>query len=135
VIYSTKNRYGKLYNIELRLGHNGFDLDNPRINDGTAPAPQDPRKVRWQEDLRKVLALAEPIKQTDVTNAVDGNIQRGYLLIKQLIREGKIIKDGRGEDAVYKLTDAGKASLAETGEDAEGAGEDAGNAPAEENVG
>jgi len=124
IIYSTKNRYGKLYNIELRLGHNGFDFENPRINDGTAPAPQDPRKVRWQEDLRKVLGLAEPIKQVDVTNAVDGNIQRGYLLIKQLIREGKLIKDGRGEEAVYKLTDAGKASLAEAVEDGEGEGVD-----------
>lgn len=112
VIYSTKNRYGKLYNVELRLGHNGFDLDNPtRINDGTAPAPQDPRKVRWQEDLKKILTLAEPIKQVDVTNAVDGNVQRGYLLIKQLIREGKLMKDGRGEEAVYKLTDSGRASL------------------------
>lgn len=112
VIYSTKNRYGKLYNVELRLGHNGFDLDNPtRINDGTAPAPVDPRKVRWQEDLNKILSLAEPIKQVDVTNAVDGNVQRGYLLIKQLIRENKLMKDGRGEEAVYKLTDTGKASL------------------------
>ena len=112
VIYSTKNRYGKLYNVELRLGHNGFDLDNAiRVNDGSAPAPIDPRKVRWQEDLKKILSLSEPITQSDVTNAMDGNNQRGYLLIKQLIREGKMMKDGRGEEAVYRLTDAGKKSL------------------------
>lgn len=131
VIYSTKNRYGKLYNVELRLGHNGFDLDNAiRVNDGTAPNPIDPRKVRWQEDLKKVLSLTEPMTQTDVTNAVDGNVQRGYLIIRQLIREGKVMKEGRGEEAVYKLTEAGKTSLAQaleqtaTADNAEG--EDAG---------
>jgi DNA-binding PadR family transcriptional regulator len=51
-----------------------------------------------------------------VTNAVDGNVQRGYLIIRQLIREGKVMKEGRGEEAVYKLTDAGKASLAQLNE-------------------
>jgi len=127
VIYSTKNRYGKLYNVELRLGHNGFDLDNAiRVNDGTAPAQIDPRKVRWQEDLKKVLSLAEPLTQTDVTNAVDGNVQRGYLIIRQLIREGKVMKEGRGEEAVYKLTDAGKASLAQANEENSGGGEEDG---------
>ena len=73
--------------------------------------------MRWQEDLNKILALAEPIKQVDVTNAVDGNVQRGYLLIKQLIRENKLVKDGRGEEAVYKLTDTGKAGLAKMNEE------------------
>jgi len=137
VIYSTKNRYGKLYNVELRLGHNGFDLDNAiRVNDGTAPAPIDPRKVRWQEDLQKILSLAEPISQSDVTNAMDGNNQRGYLLIKQLIREGKMIKDGRGDEAVYRITDAGRQALAnkdkEAGQDHE---DEAGDNDGENNGG
>jgi len=110
-IYSTKNRYGKLYNVELRLTQSGFDFDNPRINEGTAPTQLDPRKVRWIEDLNKILQLADPMTQTDVTNAVDGNVQRGYLIIRQLIREGKVMKDGRGEEAVYRLTEAGKVAL------------------------
>lgn len=110
-IYSTKNRYGKLYNVELRLTQSGFDFDNPRINEGTAPTQLDPRKVRWVEDLNKILQLADPMTQTDVTNAVDGNVQRGYLIIRQLIREGKVMKDGRGEEAVYRLTEAGKVAL------------------------
>jgi predicted transcriptional regulator len=62
--------------------------------------------------LQKILSLAEPISQSDVTNAMDGNNQRGYLLIKQLIREGKMIKDGRGDEAVYRITDAGRQALA-----------------------
>jgi len=100
------------------------------VNDGTAPNPIDPRKVRWQEDLKKVLSLTEPMTQTDVTNAVDGNVQRGYLIIRQLIREGKVMKEGRGEEAVYKLTEAGKTSLAQALEQTDTAdnaeGEDAG---------
>ena len=67
--------------------------------------------MRWIEDLNKILQLADPMTQTDVTNAVDGNVQRGYLIIRQLIREGKVMKDGRGEEAVYRLTEAGKVAL------------------------
>jgi predicted transcriptional regulator len=67
------------------------------------------------------------LTQTDVTNAVDGNVQRGYLIIRQLIREGKVMKEGRGEEAVYKLTDAGKASLAQANEEGAGEGEEGGD--------
>ena len=109
VIYFEKNRFGPLNELECIIGRTGYDFDAQVVRDEETKAPS--KKDRKKEDYDKI--IEEVTNQNDkggasmfgISAALDGNYNKAYSRVRDLIAMGKLDKHGRGQHAAYYLVD------------------------------
>ena len=109
VIYFEKNRFGPLNELECIIGRTGYDFDAQVVRDEETKAPS--KKDRKKEDYDNI--IEEVTNQNDkggasmfgISAALDGNYNKAYSRVRDLIAMGKLDKHGRGQHAAYYLVD------------------------------
>ena len=99
----SKNRFGALNDVTLFLGAKGYDFGNPvKIEESESKAPS--KKNRKKDEENKIMAIKEPPHLTAqvVMEALDVDYQRAYNRLRDLVLNGKLIKFGKGQNAIYK---------------------------------
>ena len=99
----SKNRFGALNDVTLFLGAKGSDFGNPvKIEESESKAPS--KKNRKKDEENKIMAIKEPphITAQVVMKALDVDYQRAYNRLRDLVLNGKLIKFGKGQNAIYK---------------------------------
>lgn len=95
----TKNRFGPTSETQLMLTGTGYDwsFTAPVINNDTA-APKSHRK----NDEMKQLMKHGRLTLKEAQNILKSNKQRASYILRELTLDGKFLKTGRGEQAIYK---------------------------------
>lgn len=107
VIYFEKNRFGPLNELECIIGRTGYDFDAQVVREEEeTKAPS--KKDRKKEDYEKIIEEIASHKGTGasmfgMSAALDGNYNKAYSRVRDLIAMGKVEKYGRGEKASYYL--------------------------------
>lgn len=102
IISSTKNRYGCTVNVIVDFGINGFNFSTCKSVNKVETAPS--KVDKYKEQLAKVIAMDEPpgITMQRVMNELECNRSKAYTLLRELVEIGKLVKFGRGDEAVFK---------------------------------
>jgi len=103
-IYFSKNRFGPCNELTLNLGAQGYDFGNPIIvEEGDKKAPGKKGKAKNAE-FDKIMALTEPPHLTAdrVMELLDCDYNRAYNRLRELVMNNKMVKMGKGRDAIYK---------------------------------
>lgn len=102
-IFFTKNRFGALNELTLYIGEKGYDFETPVEIDST---PENySKKSRKAEEQAKVLLMKEPphITLDRVMKELSIDYQRASYILRDLTVNNKLMKFGRGKNAIYKL--------------------------------
>lgn len=107
-VSTSKNRYGSLCDISLYFGMGGYDFDAKVIkedDDGVLKKSKG-KMTRRNTELDQILDMKEPPHITVARVCKDLNVdpQRANYLLWQLTSANKLVKYGRGADAVWKVT-------------------------------
>lgn len=100
IISTYKNRFGSTVDIEATIGSNGFHLSGKK-----QVVESKSKKARKADLLNDILKLDPPsITKQSIMQRFSLTGSQAYLALKELIDCGKVVKIGRGGDAVYKKT-------------------------------
>lgn len=102
IISVYKNRFGALVDMQATIGYNGFQIQG-KVDRTTNKAKS--KKSRAADLKDQILSLDPPaitkqriIKQFSLTSS------QAYMVLRDLVDEGKLEKHGRGQSACWKLT-------------------------------
>ena len=103
VIRFDKNRFGPATDIECFIEYSGYDFDAEveHYDDDE----QKPTKGKHKQDQREKLlkyVKDKEVTASDVCKELKVDATRATFLLRELITEGVLIKEGRGVNAVYK---------------------------------
>ena len=102
-----KNRFGQTTTHEAHMSSTGLEFlgeyDPPEVEKGSKTVKKESVKVTRKQ---QIMELDEPPLLTvkRVTQALDIKDQSAKLLLAELESENKIVKYGRGVDAIWKIT-------------------------------
>ena len=94
-----KNRFGPASDIECFIEYSGYDFETEVIVDGDGdnkPSKSDKKKVQ-----RDAILKLENITVQEVCKKLSIDSTRAGFLLRELTMECKLVKQGRGVDAVY----------------------------------
>lgn len=103
VFSASKNRYGRCGNLNIYFGSRGFNFSDITINESNKKESKADRK---REQLSAIMEMSDVggITQKQVMKKLSIDTGKAYLLLKELTSVDKLIKYGRGENAVWKKT-------------------------------
>lgn len=101
IFSASKNRYGRCDNLNIYFGSRGFNFDNIVIGGDNKKESKADRK---REQLDTIMGMSDigGITQKQVIKKLNIDAGKAYLLLKDLTNTDKLIKYGRGENAVWK---------------------------------
>lgn len=99
VINVYKNRFGTCGNYSAIMTSHGFELSGKK-----EVVKAKSKKSRANDQLEAILAINEPphITKEVVIKTLNVTSSQAYLLLRELTDSGKLVKYGRGADAVFK---------------------------------
>ena len=102
VIGVYKNRFGSCGNYSAMMTSHGFELSGKR-----EVTKVQPKKARTNNQLDLIMAIKEPPHLTKevVIKTLNVTSSQAYFLLKELIDTGRLIKFGRGSNAIYKCAE------------------------------
>ena len=107
VIYFEKNRFGPLNELECIIGRTGYDFDAQVVRDEEetkAPSKKDRKKEDYDKIIEEIAShKGAGASMFGITRVLDGNYNKAYSRVRDLIAMGKLDKHGRGEKAAYYL--------------------------------
>lgn len=107
IIDFTKNRMGCAASYEYYFGTAGYDFSKQVevIQEDEQPAKNSERSNARTEQMQIIMSMEEPphINVERVCNELSIDAQRATYLLWLLVKEGKLEKFGRGENAVWKF--------------------------------
>lgn len=98
---ASKNRYGRCETLSMYFGSRGFNFDEiSRV----VAAKKETKADRKREQLDAIMEMSDVggITQKQVINKLKIDNGKAYLLLKELTSADKLIKYGRGDNAVWK---------------------------------
>ena len=96
----AKNRFGALNEVTLFLDAKGYDFGNPvKIEESENKAPS--KKNRKKADLDKIMATEGTTTAQEVMKLLNVEYNRAYNLLRELVLNGKMVKNGKGQTATY----------------------------------
>jgi len=109
VIYFEKNRFGPLNELECIIGRGGYDFDAQVIREDE-PTKVPSKKNRKADDYEKIVSEMETtggsgVDMKQLTRLMDGNYNVAYSRVRDLIAQGRVDKYGRGQQALYFVTE------------------------------
>lgn len=107
IIDFTKNRMGCAASYEYYFGTTGYDFSKQveMIQEDEQPTKNSERSNARTEQMQTIMSMEEPphINVERVCNELSIDAQRATYLLWLLVKEGKLEKFGRGENAVWKV--------------------------------
>ncbi len=100
-VYTTKNRYGCIYDGEMPFGSTGYVFDE--VVDGEAYKTKTAQSKKSKMDM--ILDMQEP-PQINVDRVVrELQVAEAYArqMLYKLSKEGKLVKIGSGDNAIWKF--------------------------------
>lgn len=99
VINVYKNRFGTCGNYSAIMTSHGFELSGKK-----EVVKAKSKKSRANDQLKAILAINEPphITKEVVIKTLNVTSSQAYFLLRELTDSGKLVKYGRGADAVFK---------------------------------
>ena len=99
-IYFEKNRFGPLNELECTIGRTGYDFDAVVLREESEPTKVKSKQSRKEQDINTILELPQ-ITLSNATVALEDNYTRAQMLLREMTITGKLIKYGRGAEAVW----------------------------------
>lgn len=102
IFSAQKNRYGRTEELAIGFGSKGFNFNN--ITKSEQSSKKDSKTDRKREQLDTIMGMSDigGITQKQVIKKLNIDAGKAYLLLKDLTNTDKLIKYGRGENAVWK---------------------------------
>lgn len=101
VIFFEKNRFGPLNELECAIGRTGYDFDAKVIRDNdTSNNKVSSKQQRKQNDINTIMNL-DDITLTNVAKALENNVSRAQMLLRELVVTGQLTKHGKGVVAYW----------------------------------
>lgn len=94
-----KNRFGPAVDIEGFIEYSGYDFDKEVVIDNNSK--DKPTKADKKKEQREAILKMETITVQEVCKKLSIDSTRASFLLRELIMECKLTKQGRGVDAVY----------------------------------
>ena len=95
-----KNRFGPATDIECYIEYSGYDFDKEVVVDSEDKEDK-PSKADKKKDQRDQILKLDNITLPEVSQKLGIDSTRAAFLLRELCNELKLIKQGRGADAVY----------------------------------
>jgi predicted ATP-dependent serine protease len=95
-----KNRFGPAVDIEGFIEYSGYDFDKEVIVDSEGKGDK-PSKADKKKEQRESILKLNKITVSDVCKSLSIDSTRAGFLLRELVMECKLTKQGRGVDAVY----------------------------------
>lgn len=105
IIFFEKNRFGPLNELECKITHKGYDFDAEisKLKEDAANKTKAPSIKQQDHDLLLEELTSGPIITRRAVELLDNNTSRAYSRLRDLTMSGKILKHGRGANAMYLL--------------------------------
>ena len=101
----AKNRFGALNEVTLFLDSKGYDFGNPvKVEESENKAPS--KKNRKKADLDKIMSTNSTTTAQEVMKLLNVEYNRAYNLLRELVLNGKMEKNGKGQSATYAPSDS-----------------------------
>lgn len=117
VIETRKNRLGPCGEKRFAFGINGYNFDKTFTSeqDAAADAHQTTRGKARNKQLQQIMDITEPphLTVSRVCEELDVDAQRAKYLLWLLVSENKLVRYGRGEDAIWKHTQVQEVQIVE----------------------
>lgn len=94
-----KNRFGPANDIECFIEYSGYDFETEVVVDGDGD--NKPSKSDKKKEQRDAILKLENITVQEVCKKLSIDSTRAGFLLRELTMECKLVKQGRGVDAVY----------------------------------
>ena len=102
-IFFTKNRFGALNELTLFIGKNGYDFSAPvKIEESENKAPGK-KKTKKAKELDEISKMDGVIDADIVARKLDIDVTRAQYLLRELVVNGKLDKNGKGRSATYRV--------------------------------
>lgn len=95
-----KNRFGPATDIECYIEYAGYDFDKEVIVN-TDNKENKPSKADKKKEQREAILNLENITVQEICKKLKIDSTRATFLLRELIMECKLVKQGRGVDAIY----------------------------------
>ena len=94
-----KNRFGPAVDIEGFIEYSGYDFDKEVVVD--AGADNKPSKADKKKEQRDIILKMETVTVQEVCKKLSIDSTRAGFLLRELVMECKLVKQGRGVEATY----------------------------------
>jgi predicted ATP-dependent serine protease len=94
-----KNRFGPATDIEGFIEYSGYDFDKEVVVD--TDADNKPSKADKKKDQRDTILKMEAVTVQEVCKKLGIDSTRAGFLLRELVMECKLVKQGRGVEATY----------------------------------
>lgn len=102
-----KNRFGPATDIECFIQYSGYDFESEVITDSEDVikdrVSKADRKKKQREQLLELIKSGTPVTIQEVCKKLSIDATRAGFLLRELSAEGVIVKEGRGNSAMYKV--------------------------------
>lgn len=112
-IWFDKNRFGCPQEIHMELTANGYSLElcEAPDADATSDTPRESKTSQMYRNITSFLDQSGISSAAEVAQAVGVDYSKAMVLLREMGAMGKIVKNGRGQDAEYSLTQPDQASV------------------------
>ncbi|NBW57253.1 hypothetical protein EBR43_05620 [bacterium] len=94
-----KNRFGPAVDIEGFIEYSGYDFDKEVVVD--TDADNKPSKADKKKEQRDIILKMETVTVQEVCKKLSIDSTRAGFLLRELVMECKLVKQGRGVEATY----------------------------------
>lgn len=102
-----KNRFGPATDLECFIQYSGYDFESEVVTDSEDEikdrVSKADRKKKQREQLLELIKSGTPVTIQEVCKKLSIDATRAGFLLRELSAEGVIVKEGRGNTAIYKV--------------------------------
>jgi DNA repair protein RadA/Sms len=98
VITFDKNRFGPSADVECYIQYSGYDFESEVVVEEENTS----KTARKKDQRNKILSMNGDITLLEVCKQLSIDSTRAGFLLRELQNEGKLVKDGRGADSIWK---------------------------------
>jgi len=102
VIRFDKNRFGPATDIECFIEYSGYDFDSEVEHSEEDSKPSKSKHKQEQRDKLQKFIKDKEFTTADVCKELKVDATRAGFLLRELVTEGVLIKEGRGVEATFK---------------------------------
>lgn len=104
ILSSEKNRFGGIREVPILMTDKGYVFDTAEPEEEEIVTISSRRQKRQGKQIWKdILNLPQPITIKDVMPICGGDLNKAMCTLREMTLNSMIIKNGRGNDAVYKI--------------------------------
>ena len=104
----SKNRFGKVWEMACEMGDKGYIFTSAIEKQSLMPG----RKVPKREQIwNQILEMPGDITLKRIMPLVDGNVMKAVRVLREMVLNEMLLKNGRGNEATYQKTQTSSAGV------------------------